>query len=904
MGIDVADVLAHTLRYGNAPPSTKAAFDRFATSTGTDRWSLAWHAWRATPARIFGRGTLVPGVMADAAKAEAHARSILALHADLLLGDVELTNLELVANEASQGVRTVAFAQRAKTTGGAIAVVSGQTSLRYVADRLVAVVSDLVPGAHVRVPLVLPAHAEATARQHLLQTHGRAEIDAAPDLVVLPIHRGATVDSKTSFRVGVRTEHPFGRFVVYVDAQSGAVASMDDLLRFGHATLSLEAPVRGPAGARAAYPAKLERATVAGVDELTDEEGAIGWDADAAASVVLHPYGSSIAVHSADGIEPVWSSDVDDGASATWSAPDVERTDAAISAFVHAGEVKARARAIDPTLPFVTSSTTYVNVNLDDPQGCNAFWDGSQLNFMLERGPCNNTARIGDVVYHEFGHGFHQASVIAGAGALDPSLGEGSSDYLAATMTGDPEIAPGFYRAGGYLRELDTDRRWPDDISGDPHETGLIVAGALWDLRSNLIADLGSKDGVATADHLYQAVLKRAASLPASYVELLVGDDDDGDLDNGTPHICAINEALSRHGLAPVLSADGLVMHHEPLTQVTADAPIVVETHAEHRFPRCASAPVDKVEIVWGRRGGTKITTALTPSEAGWSVSLPAAHDGTELEYQIVTTVADASTSLPTNAADPWYRMYVGATKRLYCTDFESNIDGWVSGSTKGQADFEWGVPQGKHGDPSAAFSGTRAIGDDLGIKGDGLYSSNRNVFFESPRVEVPKGAKPRLQFRRWLTVQDGALDVATIAANGHALWENAATNPDSATLDHMDQEWRFEDVDLTPFIGPSDAASVAVRFSLQSDARTNEGGWTVDDFCIVVRDPPAPMDAGVDASPSVAEEPPANEVVAGGCSVAQRSSQRGAAAGLWALGVVGLATAARRIRRKPRSSN
>ena len=36
------------------------------------------------------------------------------------------------------------------------------------------------------------------------------------------------------------------------------------------------------------------------------------------------------------------------------------------------------------------------------------------------------------------------------------------------------------------------------------------------------------------------------------YAELLFADDDDGDLSNGTPHGCAINQAMGRHGLRPV----------------------------------------------------------------------------------------------------------------------------------------------------------------------------------------------------------------------------------------------------------------------------------------------------------------------------------------------------------------
>ncbi|HEV7709298.1 MAG TPA: hypothetical protein VGP16_13955, partial [Asanoa sp.] len=47
-----------------------------------------------------------------------------------------------------------------------------------------------------------------------------------------------------------------------------------------------------------------------------------------------------------------------------------------------------------------------VNVNLN--QTCNAYWDGSTLNFFKSGGGCNNTGEISGVSLHEFGHGIDQ----------------------------------------------------------------------------------------------------------------------------------------------------------------------------------------------------------------------------------------------------------------------------------------------------------------------------------------------------------------------------------------------------------------------------------------------------------------------------------------------------------------
>ena len=105
-------------------------------------------------------------------------------------------------------------------------------------------------------------------------------------------------------------------------------------------------------------------------------------------------------------------------------------------------------------------------------------------------------------------------SLIPGVGAFNGSLSEGISDYLGATITGDSGLARGFFLDDEPLRHIDPEDReyvWPEDI-GEIHDTGRIIAGALWDLRKRLIARYGEAEGVARADRLFLAVVRRAAN--------------------------------------------------------------------------------------------------------------------------------------------------------------------------------------------------------------------------------------------------------------------------------------------------------------------------------------------------------------------------------------------------------
>ena len=71
--------------------------------------------------------------------------------------------------------------------------------------------------------------------------------------------------------------------------------------------------------------------------------------------------------------------------------------------------------------------------------------------------------------------------------------------------------------------------------------------------------------------------------------------------------------------------------------------------------------------------------------------------------------------------------------------DFETPGDnGWTHVQVATQDDWQHDVPQGKGGDPSAAFSGSKVWGNDLGPTGfNGLYQPNVTNYLESPTLSM-----------------------------------------------------------------------------------------------------------------------------------------------------------------------
>jgi hypothetical protein len=107
-----------------------------------------------------------------------------------------------------------------------------------------------------------------------------------------------------------------------------------------------------------------------------------------------------------------------------------------------------------------------------------------------------------DVVYHELGHAVtDQLAGVVGF-AVD-SLGmhyqplginEGTSDYWAATIQGDPRVGESLMGLDGFgrsaaLREIDGGLRCPGDLVGQAHFDGRVWSGAFWTLRDELGAE-------------------------------------------------------------------------------------------------------------------------------------------------------------------------------------------------------------------------------------------------------------------------------------------------------------------------------------------------------------------------------------------------------------------------------
>jgi cysteine-rich repeat protein len=831
-----------SVRYGQTPQQRIGAWSRFLAGAGT-AWQASWDQATGVPSRIFGRGVAVPGAVRDATVAARHARAFLAAHIDLLAPGSSAGDFVLVSNALRRGLRVVGFRQ----THAGMTVLGGQISFRYKNDRMFAIGSEALPDVRVAsAALIAPREAaQGFARSWVLaDAAAEASAGAVTGPFILPlVGTGGVLEYRVVHKVDVPARRPIGRFAVYTDAATGAPVAREQTLRFADGTVRFNVPVRYPEGDRDSYPARRGSFTVNGSGAQSDESGEVTWSGTSSGALVARATGPLVAVTNAAGPNASKSFTIQPGGAVTWNASGDERVEAQLNSFIHARIVKDFSREhFAPDLEWLISGQLPVNVNIDD--SCNAYSDGESINFFQSSSQCANTGQLADVVYHEFGHSLHAHSIVEGVGAFDGAHSEGLADYLSATVTGDPGMGRGFFFDDSPLRHIDPPDKehiWPRDV-GEIHYTGLIFAGAMWDLRKLLIQQYGRNAGIDLANRLFYATLERATNIPATYVEILVEDDDDGDLSNGTPNVCDINAAFGMHGLRAVGAE---------LTPLAAEVPgadgFPVSLRVSGLYAGCPGDGLAGAKLEWLLRGAapdTAATIEMTESEDGaWLATIPPAEVGAVVRYKVIVDFQDGTfKSFPDNPADPRFEFYVGEVMPLYCTDFESDpfAEGWTHGLTggveeEGADDWTWGAPMSPHssGDPTEAFSGESVLGNDLGgTDHNGTYQPDKINYAQAPTVDVGQYSDVRVQYWRWLGVEDAFFDQATIYANGQQAWRNFNSEQgDQSATQHTDREWRFHDVPVSDYITDG---KLDVKFEIASDGGLEFGGWTIDDFCVV----------------------------------------------------------------------
>jgi hypothetical protein len=416
---------------------------------------------------------------------------------------------------------------------------------------------------------------------------------------------GSGYASALVWRFALRVAGAPGTWVAQVDAHTGAIVSFEDDTRYSRVKGGIY-PISDdqlcPDGCEQAnYPMPFANITINAASQTATTLGVFNCTpSGATATTTLSgPYirvvdncgtvtqsttcNTDVDLSGSDGIDCA----VPPGASNG-------NTHSARSSFYHLNRIAEHARTWLPSRTWLTSQVVD-NVNINST--CNAFWDGSGVNFFKSGGGCNNTGEIAGVFLHEWGHGLDQND---GGGFDNPS--EAYADITAFMSTHVSCVGRGFFMSGNCSGYGDActacsgirDQDWAKHVSNTPatpsgfltsncsggggpcgkevHCESYVGAETLWDLAvrdlpgggldlasSWQLADkLWYKSRLGSGGNAYNCALPNSDGCAASswFAKLRTIDDDDGNLANGTPHAAAIFAAFDRHAIACGAASD------------------------------------------------------------------------------------------------------------------------------------------------------------------------------------------------------------------------------------------------------------------------------------------------------------------------------------------------------------
>lgn len=556
-------------------------------------------------------------------------------------------------------------------------------------------------------------------------------------------------------------------------------------------------------------------------------------------------------------------------------------SDADVNAYYHVNRAHDYMRYCYPLSTGFTgldvSLTTIVEVA--SATGCNASYGGSAINFLAENSSCNSFAKVADIVYHEYGHGINSKfySFIKGSGGMsNGGLNEGYADVWAMSITHDPVLGKGAYKSGGgnirTYGPTGTPKVYPMNRTSEVHANGEIIAGAWWDVGTNI----GNVDSMAAlfARSMYDVPDGPEGTegevFHEALISAIVNDDDDANLNNGTPHFNAIVAAFAKHGI--YLFSDATLTHTEVNHQLAENQ----ETNVEAEIKVTEPAYFSTVKLIYHNTTSVAWDTLnMTNAGAGsngaikFTAKIPGQLSGTIIEYYFVTfdmngnsgysfptgynpTLGQADITLP-------FQFAIGLFKRD-ATYFQEAPAGWTIGSVAGDAatSGQWvlDAPIASYWKPNSTLSFIQQTDQDhTGGGGKCLITGNATSTASSDGSADVDGGKtsvlsalydissykaPVIEYYRWFSNEWGPRDsnprtdawLVQIRDGSVPFWQTVENTFQS------DVSWRRKLIKIKDYLPSS--TQFQIRFVAADNtqtALTNNGQNTVeaalDDFSL-----------------------------------------------------------------------
>ncbi len=627
--------------YSDTPPSedSQNALFELIEETGV-LWTGRWNQSTGLPHTLFSNGYPFP----VSGEADFQSKCLDFVDSNpAIFGSVGSNDLEQLSITHRNDVWYAIFAQ----FKDGIRVEGARVDFRVKHGNLVMLGARVIPNLEtIGIPGITELRAVSIAQNNFeFQTH-------TAELIYL-----AHADGRPVWKINGQNSSPVRNWAIYIDAETGEILySFDETKTLVSGTVT--ADVHNMYGTDTPE-SRAQRYIYVGIGGYTadtsDEAGSYeieidpgtGWDISGRLEG-LFAKAIPVGVMPAEIFTPADSSIVD----LYFSHPTVELDET--DAYYHINAVHAWVKTLEPEFTGMDYQVPVYVREMSSPGPNNAWWDGHAVHMGAGAGGYDNWGYYADVYYHEYGHGITDRQYPPGtlpytgqSGAID----EACSDYTGCTITDESQMGEGgLIPGGGIIRDMDNSYVFPDDWAGEVHADGRIIGGAFWEVRvavGSNIADTLIHFAKYGAPEEFEAFLD----------EVLIVDDDDGNLLNGTPHFFEIFTAFQNHGIGQFKVS----IYHRPLADSeNLDGPYIAKCFVASTLPPAES----NIKLTYSNNGGTDwndVFMSSTGLDREFSCEIPGTGSSAEFWYYITAcdTVGICGTE-PDSAPPSYHSFFVG----------------------------------------------------------------------------------------------------------------------------------------------------------------------------------------------------------------------------------------------------
>ncbi len=510
-----------------------------------------------------------------------------------------------------------------------------------------------------------------------------------------------------------------------------------------------------------------------------------------------------------------------------------------VNAYLHANLERDYVLFFEPTFPEIDTQMSFrINTNID--QTCNAFYNGSSINFFHDGG-CPNTA-YSDIVYHEYGH--HLISVTQNG---QGQMGEGTGDTVGVLIQDEPILGHGWSQdCESGLRNADNNKQYP--CMGQIHDCGQLLSGCIWDTRNELILTEPVDYQDINSSLFFGMLIVRGQMEPSNntitpfialiYLEL---DDDDGNLENGTPHYQEIAAGFGAHNMeVPALNLFDFSYPNGRPVHVSPNGGVAFTVEVIEVF---ANLDPDSGKLHVDSGNGFEEFPLNEIGPGIYEAVFPANDCGTLLQYYLTFQSTDGFTQFePSTAPSQAFEVLTGFSSVVVLDDnFESDL-GWIVSGDASEGHWVREVPVLNSFAAAPKYdadgSGKCFLTNNTGLPGisdvdDGSTILTSAIFDASG----PKASVSLISYYRWFSNtysyprEDSFLvEISNDGGNSWVTLEEIGPDPPETS-----GEWFHPLLRINDFVEPTD--QMKVRFTASDLGGDSVIEAAVDGVKVIVLD-------------------------------------------------------------------